>query len=97
MQSTQQPIYNRKTGIFYTPFEKKLLKITKGDTEYSVEFITSLPRERMQIRVENINQWHEGDTLTIKGKDITYTCKVTSVNKNRKVIIKKYQRINQLI
>jgi hypothetical protein len=84
-----KPVYNKKTGIAYTPFEKKLLKVIKGDTEYVVEFITSLPRDRMQIRVDKPNAWHKGDILTITGKGIVYSCKVTNVRENRKIIIKK--------
>lgn len=89
MQQPAQPIYNSKTGIFYASFEKKLMKIKKGGIEQEIEVITGLPRGRMQIRVSNINLWHKNDTLTIQGKDVIYTCKVTSINRNKKIVIKK--------
>lgn len=82
-------IYNKRTQTLYMPYEKKLLKAMKANEEQVVEFISSLPRERMQIRVKNPDQWHDNDMLTIAGKDVIYTCKVASVGKNRKVVIKK--------
>ena len=84
-----RPIYNKKTQILHIPFEKKLLKITKAGTEQTVEFMSSLPRERMQIRVTDVGNWRENDLVTITGKNVIYTCKVANVKKNCKVIIKK--------
>lgn len=84
-----RPVYNKKTQTLHIPFEKKLLKITKAGAEQTVEFMSSLPRERMQIRVSDTTNWQENDLVTITGKNVTYTCKVANVKKNCKVIIKK--------
>jgi hypothetical protein len=83
-----KPLYNKKTGIVYFPFEKKLLKVVKDGIESTVEFMHTLARDRMQIRVSNVKEWNIGEIFTIKGKDIVFTCKVVSVRDN-KLVIKK--------
>lgn len=78
-----------KTGAIYLPYEKKLMRIIKNKVEETVELINVLPRERMLLRVEDVSKWNKGNKLEIHGKGVIFSCKVSSVNRNKKVVIKK--------
>ena len=87
-----QPIFDRKTGALFFPAEKRYLKVLKDKEELTVEYMHSLARDRMQIKVDNISLWQIGDSFQIKGKGLTYICIVKSIRK-RKVVIQKTDQI----
>lgn len=80
------PIFDKKLNTVVLPYEKRLLLIKKESVQKEVEYLDSLPRNRMRIRVKDISEWKKGDTITIEGAGITYTCVVKTISGNKIVI-----------
>ena len=91
------PIFDKKTGAVIFPLERKYMKVYKEGKEVDVEFMTSLARNRMQVRVKDITLWAVGNKFEIRGKGITYTCIVKSIRKSKMVIQKIDQVLEQLL
>lgn len=92
-----KPFFDKKTNAIYFLYKKKFLKVEKDGKTLDVEFLDSLLRDRMQIRILDDNQnWKVGDLLQILGtkesKSI-YTCIVKKI-KNKKAVIKKIEEIH---
>jgi len=89
-----KPIFDKKTGAILFPYEKKYMKVNKNNVTQDVEYMHSLNRDRMQIKVKFTGEWFTGDKLSIEGENITYICVVKSSRKN-KVIIRKIDEIKE--
>jgi len=79
-------IFDKKLNAVMMPYEKKLLLVKKESVEIEVEFLDSLPRNRMKIRVKDPSEWKKGDTIIIDGLGITYSCIVKTISANKIVI-----------